>query len=107
LKVPVNKAYKELDLAYNITHKIYNGIRQCTFRFVSKDDEFLGGIVEMVESYFGGRRRGIAGEEQRARYRCLGYLRGKVRIEIVKDVTAETLLREAIKRVKRGHYIHG
>jgi hypothetical protein len=28
-------------------------------------------------------------------------------VEIVKDVTAETLLREAIKRVKRGHYIHG
>jgi hypothetical protein len=41
----------------------------------------------MVESYFGGRRKGIAGEGQRVRYRCFGYLRGKVRIEIVKDVT--------------------
>jgi transposase len=57
LEVPVNKAYKELNLAYNTTHKIYNRIRQCIFKFVSEDDEFLSGEVEMDESYFGGRRK--------------------------------------------------
>jgi transposase len=31
---------------------------------------------------------------------------GKVEVEIVKDVTAETLLREAIKKVKRGSIIY-
>jgi transposase len=48
LEVPVNKAYKELNLAYNTTHKIYNRIRQCIFKFVSEDDEFLSGEVEGV-----------------------------------------------------------
>jgi transposase-like protein len=32
-------------------------IRQCIFKFVSEDDEFLSGEVEMDESYFGGRRK--------------------------------------------------
>jgi transposase len=54
-----NLIYKELSLAYNTTHKIYNRIRQCIFKFVSEDDEFLSGEVE--------------------RYQCLRYLRGKVR----------------------------
>jgi transposase len=56
-----------------------NRIRQCIFKFVSEDDEFLSGEVEMDESYFGGRRKVKRGEEQRVRYQCLGYLRGKVK----------------------------
>jgi transposase len=32
-------------------------IRQCIFKFISKDDEFLSGEVEMDESYFGGKRK--------------------------------------------------
>jgi transposase len=57
LEVPVNKAYKELELAYNTTHKMDKRIRQCIFKFVSEDGEFLSGEVEMDESYFGGRRK--------------------------------------------------
>jgi transposase len=57
LEVPVNKACKELELAYNTTHKMDNRIRQCIFKFVSEDGEFLSGEVEMDESYFGGRKK--------------------------------------------------
>jgi transposase len=57
LEVPVNKAYKELYLAYKTTHKMDNRIRQCIFKFGSEDGEFLSGEVEMDESYFGGRRK--------------------------------------------------
>ena len=57
LEVPLNKAYKELWLAYNTTHKMNNRIRQRIFKFGSGDDEFLSGEVEMDESYFGGRRK--------------------------------------------------
>jgi len=31
---------------------------------------------------------------------------GRVKVEVVKDVTAETLLRETIKKVKRGSTIY-
>ena len=53
-----------------------------------------------------GRSRG--GEERRVRYTVFGILEreGKVKVEIVKDVTAETRLMEAIKKVKRGSIIY-
>jgi len=62
LEVPVNKAHKELELAYNTTYKIYTKIRQCIFKFKSKDDQSLSGEVEMDESYFGGKRKGNRGK---------------------------------------------
>jgi hypothetical protein len=43
LEVPAHKAYKELDLAYNTTHKIYTKLRQFIYKFVSKDDQLLSG----------------------------------------------------------------
>jgi transposase len=92
LKVPVNKAYKELELAYNTTHKMDSRIRQCIFKFVSEDGEFLGGEVEMYESYFGGRRKVKRGREAKGKIPVFGILdrKGKVKVEIVKDVKAET-----------------
>jgi transposase len=50
LEAAAHKAHKELDLAYNTTHKIYTKLRQCIFKFVSKDDQLLSGEVEMDES---------------------------------------------------------
>jgi len=49
LEVPVNKAYKELNLAYNTTHKIYNRIRQCIFKFVSEDVTVETRLMEAIK----------------------------------------------------------
>ena len=50
----------------------------------------------MDESYFGGRRKGNRGRGAKGKIPVFGILEreGKVKVEIVKDVTAETLLRE-------------
>ena len=108
LEVPVNKAHKELDLAYNTTHKIYTKIRECIYKFVSKDGELLSGELEMDESYFGGRRKGNRGRGAKDKIPVFGILErnGKVKVEVVKDVSGETLLRETIKKVKRGSLIY-
>jgi transposase len=108
LEVPVNKAHKELDLAYNTTFKIYTKLRQCIYKFVSKDDQLLSGEVEMDESYFGGKRKGSRGRGAKNKIPVFGIIErnGKVKVEIVKDVSAETLLRETIKKVKRGSLIY-
>jgi transposase len=37
LEVPVNKAYKELGIAYNTAHKIYKRIRECIYKFTSEE----------------------------------------------------------------------
>jgi len=83
-------------------------IKQRIFKFVSEDGEFLGGEVEMDESYFGGRRKVKRGIEAKGKMPVFGILdrKGKVKIEIVKDVKAETKLMEAIKKVKRGSIIY-
>jgi transposase len=58
LEVPVNRAYRELGIAYNTTHKIYSKIRELIYRFSTRDERVLSGEIEMNESYFGGRRKG-------------------------------------------------
>jgi len=62
----------------------------------------------MDESYFGGRRKVKRGRGAKGKIPVFGILEreGRVKVEIVKDVTAETLLRETIKKVKRGSIIY-
>jgi len=62
----------------------------------------------MDESYFGGRRKVKRGRGAKGKIPVFGILEreGKVKVEIVKDVTAETLLRETIKKVKRESIIY-
>ena len=62
----------------------------------------------MDESYFGGRRKGNRGQESAEKIPVFGILErgGKVRVEAARNVTAETLLEMAIKKVKRGSLIY-
>ena len=108
LEVPVNRAYKELSMAYNTAYKVYSKIRQAICLFVSKDDESLSGEVEMDETYFGGRRKGKRGRGAKGKIPVFGILEreGKVKVEIVRDVSAESILRETIEKVKRGSIIY-
>jgi transposase len=76
LEVPVNKAYKELGIAYNTAHKIYKRIRECIYKFTSEDDELLGGEVEMDESYFGGKRKGKRRRGSQGKIPVFGILSG-------------------------------
>jgi transposase len=54
-------------------------IRQCIFKFISKDDEFLSGEVEMDESYFGGRRKVKRGRGAKGKILAFGILKRKRR----------------------------
>jgi len=108
LEVPVNRAYRELGIAYNTTHKIYRKIRELIYRFSTRDEKVLSGEIEMDESYFGGRRKGGRGRGSLGKIPVFGILerRGKVRVEVVEDVSAKSILRSAIKKVKRGSIIY-
>ncbi len=108
LEVPVNRAYKELHVAYNTAYKIYSKIREAIYHFLSSNKAFLTGEIEMDESYFGGRRKGNRGCGAKNKLPVFGILerQGKVKIEVVRDVTAKSLLEAAIKKVKRGSLIY-
>jgi hypothetical protein len=75
LELPVNRTYRELGIAYNII-----------YRFSTRDERVLFGEIEMDVS-FGGRRKGRRGMGLVKR-------RGKLRVEVVEDVSAEGIFKE-------------
>ena len=66
--------------------------------------ECLEGEVEMDESYFGSKRKGKRGRGAEGKIPVFGILEsdGRVKVEVVKDVTSESLLKLAINKVKKG-----
>lgn len=88
-------------------YDLFNLFRQ-SIAGSDKDTSFtLSGEIEMDESYFGGRRKGNRGRGAAGKIPVFGILErgGKVRVEVVRNVTGETLLAMAIKKVKRGSLI--
>ena len=108
LEVPMLKASKQLNLSYGSTMKIFELIRYAIYHEIEKDSNSFSGEVEMDESYFGGKRKGNRGRGAKDKIPVFGILErdGKVRVEVVKDVSSESILRETIKKVKRGSIIY-
>ena len=74
----------------------------------SADQQLLDGEIEIDESYFGGRRKGKRGRGAANKVPVFGILErdGIVKVEVVKDVTARTLLDLTIKTVRRGSIVY-
>lgn len=62
----------------------------------------------MDESYFGGRRKGKRGRGAAGKVPVFGILErnGTVKVEVVKNVTAQSLLNMTIKTVRRGSIVY-
>ena len=108
LDTSVRESARQLDLSYNTVYDLFNLFRQA-IAGSDKDTSFvLSGEIEMDESYFGGRRKGNRGRGAAGKIPVFGILErgGKVRVEVVRNVTGETLLEMAIKKVKRGSLIY-
>lgn len=73
-----------------------------------KDTKLLNGEVELDETYFGGRRKGKRGRGARNKVIVFGILEraGKVKVSVVPDVSAETLLGMTLKKVRRGSIVY-
>lgn len=102
------QASKQLKVAYKTMMKLYDMLRKVIYYELEGEAEHLSGEIEMDESYFGGKRKGKRGRGASGKIPVFGILErdGKVKVEIVHDVTAETLLTLAIKKVKRGSLIY-
>jgi transposase len=68
----------------------------------------LGGEIELDESYFGGKRKGKRGRGAAAKIPVFGILErnGKVCVEVVPDVRAETVLTLTVKKIRRGSIVY-
>jgi transposase len=106
LEVSARKISQQTGLSYPTAHKACQVIRMA---LTAADDGFwLSGEVEIDESYFGGRRKGKRGRGAAGKVPVFGILErhGKVKVSVVTNVTAESLLNETVKMVRRGSIVY-
>ncbi|MDD1702405.1 MAG: IS1595 family transposase [Methanoregula sp.] len=108
LDTSVREAGHQLDLSYNTVYDLFDLFRQSIVGMDGESSFILYGEIEMDESYFGGTRKGNRRRGAAGKIPVFGILeRGrKVRVKVVQNVTGETLLTMAIKKVKRGSLIY-
>jgi transposase len=107
LEVPSLQIAQQVELSYPTVLKATHLIRMSILAH-AQDFRQLKGEVELDESYFGGRRKGGIGRSTKTKTPVFGLLErdGKVWVEIVKDVSAKSLLNETIKKVRRGSIVY-
>ena len=107
LEVSTNTAANELGISYPTALRAMDAIRQAILENDSVPKE-LEGEVEADESYFGGRRKGKRGRGAAGKVPVFGIIerKGRVWVQPVKDVTAETLLDLTVRKVRRGSLVY-
>ena len=100
LCISANEAAKEAGVSYPTALAAYDCMRMAIVKHMAKSDSQLRGEIEADEAYFGGKRKGKRGRGAGNKQIVFGVLerRGKVSIEIVKNVKAKTLLRHTVKK---------
>lgn len=108
LELSTRKISKQLGISYPTVLKATHVLRKAILFQYRRDDELLTGIIEMDESYFGGKRKGNRGRGAAGKVPVFGILErdGIVKVEVVKDVTSETLLNLTVKTVRRGSIVY-
>lgn len=108
IETSARKASKEVKISYTTALKAFNLLRQIIASELAKNDEILKGEIEADEAYFGGKRKGKRGRGSKNKIIVFGILerKGKVSVSIVRDVKAETLMKETVKKVRRGSIVY-
>ncbi len=108
LELSARRIAQQTGLSYPTVLKAVNVIRTAIVASSPEASDLLGGVVEMDESYFGGRRKGKRGRGAAGKVPVFGILErnGVVKVEAVKDVKARTLLDLTVKTVRRGSIVY-
>jgi len=108
LEVSTNRIASQVALPYNTVHRAVMVIRHAILCAAADAPALLSGEIELDESYFGGRRKGKRGRGAAGKVPVFGILerQGIVRVEVVPNVRAETLLGYTVKTVRRGSIVY-
>jgi transposase len=108
LSVSARKASRDVHLSYKTTLRAYDILRRVLVEDLARTDAILKGELEADEAYFGGKRKGKRGRGAGGKTIVFGILErgGKVSVSIVQDVSAESLMTETVKRVRRGSIVY-
>lgn len=108
LSVSARKASEEMKISYKTTLKAFDIVRHSIVEELTRKDKALNGEIELDEAYFGGKRKGYRGRGSRNKTVVFGILErnGKVSVSIVKNASAEALMNETVKKVRRGAIVY-
>lgn len=107
LGLSARKIAKEMGISYPTALKAVNTIRKSII-YNTQAHELLEGEIEADECYFGGRRKGRRGRGAKNKVPVFGILErnGIVKVEVLRDVTAESILNLTVKTVRRGSIVY-
>ena len=99
---------QQLSLSYNTVYKAVNTIRLAILAHADDAKTLLSGEIEIDESYFGGKRKGNRGRGAAGKVPVFGILErnGIVKVEVVPNVKAKTLIGLTVKKVRRGSIVY-
>jgi len=108
LEVSARKISQQVGISYPTALKAVTLIRRSILAGTPEGEELLRGEIEIDESYFGGKRKGKRGRGALHKVPVFGILErnGVVKVDVVKDVTAASLLDLTIKTVRRGSVVY-
>lgn len=108
LEVSVRKMALQLSLSYRSVYAAVTAIRMAIVSHAEDAKSLLGGEIELDEAYFGGRRKGKRGRGAAGKVPVFGILErdGQVHVSVVQDVSAATLLKLTVKKVRRGSVVY-
>ena len=108
LELSVRKMAEQMSLAYNTIYRAVRTIRWAILAHAQDAADLMDGEIEIDECYFGGRRKGQRGRGAAGKVPVFGILerKGTVRVTVVPDVTAQTLIGLTVKTVRRGSIVY-
>ena len=104
LELSARKTAKELELNYQLVHRKFMHFRKLIAVYCNNEAEKLNGELEIDESYFGGKRKGMVGRGSKNKAIIFGILerKNKIYTKIVENVSKETLMKAIRDKTKKG-----
>ena len=98
----------QMRISYPTVLKTFQIIRMAITANSADGDLLLQGEIEADETYCGGRRKGKRGRAAAGKTPVFGILdrKGIVKVEVLRNVTAEEILNHTIKAVRRGSIVY-
>ena len=108
LEVSARKMAQQLAVSYPTALRAVTTLRRSLVAGTPGGQELLRGEVEADEAYFGGKRKGKRGRGAAGKVPVFGILErgGRVKVEAVGNVKAQTLLASTVKLVRRGSVVY-
>lgn len=106
LEVSACRIGREVGLSYPTALKACQVLRRAIVAHTAP--RLLQGQIELDEACFGGRRKGKRGLGAAGKVPVFGILerRGRVQVNVIRDVSAQRLLELTLKKVRRGRIVY-